>query len=379
MRTWNPVPLPTLLTLALAMIALLACGHGSSSAPPTMPPEGGTFIRTLLATGLVNPTAMALAPDGRTLICEQGGSLRVVKGGALLATPLLTVSVDATGERGLIGVTADPAFAANGFVYVYYTATTPAPHNRISRFTTAGDLAVPGSEMVLLDLDDLSAATNHNGGALQFGPDGKLYAGVGENANAANAQNLTNLLGKLLRLNPDGSVPMDNPLLAQTSGKNRLIWALGLRNPFTFAFQPGTGRLFLNDVGQNTWEEVDEGRAGANYGWPATEGATTNPAYTGPLYAYPHSGGAVTGCCIVGAAFYDPVTPAFPAAFLHKYLFMDLCGGWVRTLDPDTGAVGDWLTGFSSPVDLRVAGDGTVLVLSRGGGGTLQRVTYVTP
>ncbi len=136
---------------------------------------------------------------------------------------------------------------------------------------------------------------------------------------------------------------------------------------------------FLNDVGQNTWEEVDEGSAGANYGWPATEGATANPAYTGPVYAYPHSGGPVTGCCIVGAAFYDPATPAFPAAFLHKYLFMDLCEGWVRTLDPATGTVGDWLTGFSSPVDLRVAGDGSVLVLSRGGGGTLQRVTYATP
>ncbi len=377
MRAWSPVPPLTLASILAA--TLLACGHGSSSAPAPLPPEGGIFTRTVVVSGLVNPTAMALVPDGRILICEQGGSLRVAKGGALLATPLLTLPVDASGERGLLGVTVDPAFAANGFVYVYYTATTPAPHNRISRFTTAGDLAVPGSEAVLLDLDDLGAATNHNGGALHFGPDGKLYAGVGENANAANAQNLTNLLGKVLRLDPDGGVPADNPLLAQTSGKNRLIWALGLRNPFTFAFQPGTGRLFLNDVGQNTWEEVDEGSAGANYGWPATEGATANPAYTGPVYAYPHSGGPVTGCCIVGAAFYDPATPAFPAAFLHKYLFMDLCEGWVRTLDPATGTVGDWLTGFSSPVDLRVARDGSVLVLSRGGGGTLQRVIYATP
>jgi len=379
MRAWSPIPPLTLLTLAFALAALLACGNGSTGAPASMPPEGGTFTRTPVASGLANPTAMALIPDGRILICEQGGSLRVVKGGDLLATPLLTVAVDASGERGLLGVTVDPAFAANGFVYVYYTATAPAPHNRISRFTAAGDLAVPGSEVVLLDLDDLSGATNHNGGALHFGPDGKLYAGVGENANPAHAQSLTNLLGKLLRLNPDGSVPPDNPLLAQTSGNNRFIWALGLRNPFSFAFQPGTGRLFLNDVGQNTWEEVNEGSAGANYGWPATEGATTNPAYTGLVYAYPHSGGPVTGCCIVGAAFYEPMTPTFPAAFLHKYLFMDLCQGWVRTLDPATGAVSAWLTGFSSPVDLRVAGDGSVFVLSRGGGGTLQRVTYATP
>jgi glucose/arabinose dehydrogenase len=318
---------------------------------------------------------MALVPDGRILICEQGGALRVVKGGALLSSPFLTVTVNTLGERGLIGVTVDPAFAQNGFVYVYYTATTPTVHNRISRFTAAGDQALAGSELILLDLNDLNAS-NHNGGALHFGPDGKLYAGVGENGTSSNAQTLTNLLGKLLRLNPDGSVPSDNPLLAQTTGKNQLIWAYGLRNPFTFAFQPGSGLLFINDVGQNTWEEVNQGQAGANYGWPATEGATSNPAYVSPVYAYPHSGGTVNGCAIVGGAFYDPATPAFPATFLHKYFFMDLCGGWVRTLDPATGAVGDWLTGFASPVDLRVVNDGSVLILSQGGGGTLQRVTY---
>ena len=214
MRAWSPVPPLTLASILAA--TLLACGHGSSSAPAPLPPEGGIFTRTVVVSGLVNPTAMALVPDGRILICEQGGSLRVAKGGALLATPLLTLPVDASGERGLLGVTVDPAFAANGFVYVYYTATTPAPHNRISRFTTAGDLVVPGSEAVLLDLDGLGAATNHNGGALHFGPDGKLYAGVGENANAANAQSLTNLLGKVLRLDSDGGVPAGNPLLAQT-------------------------------------------------------------------------------------------------------------------------------------------------------------------
>jgi glucose/arabinose dehydrogenase len=272
----------------------------------------------------------------------------------------------------------DPAFVSNGYVYVYYTASTPVAHNRVSRFTAAGDQAQPGSELVLLDLNPLSSALNHNGGGLHFGPDGKLYIGVGENANGANAQTLTNLLGKVLRMNADGSVPSDNPLLAQTSGINQLIWAYGLRNPYTFAFQPGTGRLLINDVGQDTWEEINVGRAGANYGWPTTEGVTTNPAFDSPLYAYPHSGGPVTGCAIVGADFYDPPTVALPAAFLHQFLFMDFCGGWIRRLDPATGTVSDWLTGFSSPVDLRVASDGSVFVLSQGGG-TLQRVTYVAP
>jgi glucose/arabinose dehydrogenase len=322
---------------------------------------------------------MALVPDGRVLVCEQGGTLRVVKGGLLLPAPFLTLSVSATGERGLLGVTVDPAFATNGYVYVHYTAPTPTPHNRVSRFTASGDLALPGSETILLNLNDLSTATNHNGGALHFGPDGKLYLGVGDNANGNNAQNLTNLLGKLLRFNPDGSVPIDNPLLAQTAGQNQLIWALGLRNPYTFAFQPGTGRLFINDVGQNAWEEINQGRPGANYGWPATEGPTTNPAYDSPRFAYPHSGGPVTGCSIVGAAFYAPAVQAFPNAYLNQYLFMDYCGGWLRTLDPATGTVSDWMTGFSNPVDLRVAGDGSVLVLCRGGGGTLQRLTYTAP
>jgi glucose/arabinose dehydrogenase len=370
MHRWIPI---------FALTLLVACGNGGSSnpsPPPPPPPGGGVYSVNPVVSGLVQPTAMTLVPDGRVFVCEQGGSLRVVKGGTLLPTPFLTVTVDASGERGLIGVTVDPAFAVDGFVYVYYTATTPNSHNRISRFTASGDQALPGSETILLDLDDLSTATNHNGGGLHFGPDGKLYAGVGENANGSNAQGFSNLLGKLLRLNPDGSVPVDNPLLAQTTGKNQLIWAYGLRNPFTFAFQPGTGLLLINDVGASSWEEIDKGQAGANYGWPVTEGVTSDPAYVSPIYTYPHSGGTVNGCAIVGGTFYNPATPTFPAAFLGKYLFMDFCGGWVRTLDPATGSVGDWLTGFSSPVDLRVADDGSVLVLSQGGGGTLQRVTY---
>lgn len=370
MREWILLP---------ALAVLLACGPKEggppASPPPPPPPAGGTFVVTPVATGLAQPTAMAIAPDGRVFVCEQGGTLRVVKGGVLLPTPFVTLSVSATGERGLIGVTVDPAFATNGFLYLHYTAPTPNPHNRISRFTATGDVALAGSETILLDLDDLSTATNHNGGALHFGPDGKLYLGVGENANSGNAQLLTNLLGKVLRLNPDGSVPGDNPLLAQTTGKNQLIWALGLRNPYTFAFQPGTGKLLINDVGQSTWEEINLGRAGANYGWPATEGVTTHPAYDSPVFAYPHSGGTVSGCSIVGAAFYQPATAAFPAAFQGQFLFMDYCGGWIRRLDPATGMVTDWLTGFTNPVDLRVAEDGSVLVLSRGGG-TLQRVTY---
>ena len=173
--------------------------------PVTLP---AGFNESVFAAGLTNPTAMVVAPDGRLFVTEQGGNLRVVKNGALLPTPFATVSTDSNGERGLIGITLDPNFATNQFVYVYYTVPASpfnAPFNRVSRFTASGDTAVPGSETVLLNLDPLSTATNHNGGAIHFGPDGKLYVGVGENANAFNSQTLLNRLGKILRINPDGS------------------------------------------------------------------------------------------------------------------------------------------------------------------------------
>ena len=182
---------------------------------------------------------MQFAPDGRLFVCEQGGRLRVIKNGALLPTPFLTLTVSSSGERGLLGVAFDPAFASNQFIYVYYTATSPAcAQSHQPLHGQRRRRVVPGSEVVILELDNLSSATNHNGGALAFGPDGKLYAAVGENANGANAQSMNNLLGKMLRINPDGSIPTDNPFFTTAAGNNRAIWALGLRNPFTFAFNP---------------------------------------------------------------------------------------------------------------------------------------------
>src|SRR6185369_3625264 len=126
-------------------------------------------------------------PDGRLFVAEQGGRLRVIKNNALLPTPFVTLTVESSGERGLLGIAFDPGFATNHWVYVYYTATTPSVHNRVSRLTANGDVAVAGSETVLLELENLNA-TNHNGGSIHFGPDGKLYVAVGENANSANSQ-----------------------------------------------------------------------------------------------------------------------------------------------------------------------------------------------
>ena len=318
---------------------------------------------------------MAFAPDGRLFVCQQGGQLRVIKTGSLLSTPFVGLTVDSSGERGLLGIAFDPNFATNHYLYVYYTVATSPIHNRVSRFTAAGDTAVPGSEAIILELDNLSSATNHNGGAIHFGPDAKLYIGVGENANGANSQTLSNLLGKMLRINADGTIPTDNPFYNTATGNNRAIWALGLRNPFTFAFQPGTTRLFINDVGQSTWEEINDGIAGSNYGWPTTEGPTSNPALRSPIFFYGHGTTDTTGCAIVGGAFYNPPVAQFPSSYIGKYFFADLCSGWIRVFDPTAGTATGFATGISTPVDLHVGPDGALYYLAQGSGGQVFRVS----
>src|SRR5262245_19812882 len=303
---------------------------------------------------------MALVPDGRLLVAQQNGALRVIKNGTLLPTPFVKLTVDDTDERGLLGVAVDPSFSTTHWVYVYYTVPGAPAHNRVARFTANGDVAAPGSQVTLLDLNDLSA-TNHNGGALHFAEDDTLFVGVGDNGKGSNAQTLGNLFGKILRINRNGTIPTDNPFFGTASGKNRAIWAIGLRNPFTFAFQLGTGQLLINDVGENAWEEINKGEPGANYGWPATEGPTSNPAYDRPVYAYASNPPA---CAIVGGTFYNPPVSQFPAQYKGWYFFADFCAGWIKRLDP--GSLGGnptvlgFATGISSPVDLQVGSDGAL-------------------
>lgn len=339
-----------------------------------------------VVSGLSNPTAMQFAPDGRLFVAQQGGQLRVIKNGTLLSTPFISLTVNSSGERGLLGVAFDPDFLSNQFVYLFYTATTPVVHNRISRFKANGDVADTASEVVLLDFDNLSSATNHNGGALNFGVDGKLYAAHGENANGTNSQTLNNLLGKIIRMNPVSDpvlqIPTDNPFFNTATGKNRLIWVWGLRNPFTFSVQPGTGLTYINDVGEVTWEEIDEGRAGRNFGWNTTEGAfdaSSFPQFTNPVYTYRHSGGAPTGCAITGGAFYNPPAPTFPASYVGRYFFGDYCSGWIYSIDPSSPAtVTQFAMAISSPVDLKVGPDGALYYLARGTG-SVGKISPINP
>lgn len=377
-----PAPLPHPFRLAAARVLRIVAF--ATLAWTKLPADAATlipgFTEVSVASGLSLPTSMAFAPDGRLFVTLQGGALRVIKNDVLLPTPFVTLTVDSSGERGLLGIAFDPDFASNQFLYLYYTVPGSPAHNRVSRFTANGDVVQPGTETILLELDNLSGATNHNGGSMNFGADGKLYIGVGENATGTNAQTLANLLGKMLRINSDGTIPADNPFFATATGKNRAIWALGLRNPFTFGIQPGTGRIFIDDVGQSTWEEIDDGIAGANYGWPISEGNMNLAAgQTGPLYTYPHTGGPITGCAITGGAFYNPAAVQFPAAYVGRYFFSDLCGGWIKTFDPVSVAVADFASGISSPVKQQVGPTGSLYYLyGAGGTGGVNRVDATT-
>ena len=369
-------------------LALLVAGVNSSRAATL--PSG--FTESNIGGGMASLTAMTVLNDGRVLVCQQDGYVRVVKNGKVLPTPFATMSVVRNGDSGLFGITTDPNFASNGYVYVYYTTDTPTLHNRVTRFTADPanlDVALPGSETLILKLDNLVDTGFHSGGAMRFGPDGKLYIAVGDNDNGkfANAQSMTTLHGKLLRINPvpanaDGTspaatFPTDNPFYSTTTGKNRAIWALGFRNPFTMEIQRGTGKLFVADVGNNRWEEIDEVVKGGNYGWPHCEGdcSPANASYKQPLYSYSHGSGNDYGCCIIGTAAYNPVTNRFPSKYFGKIFFSDHCNGWIKTLDPATGAVEVFATGVAYNVAIEVGADGYLYYLPKGSYGVF-RVSY---
>lgn len=350
-----------------------------------------TFMHVSIASDIEAPTAMAFTPDGRILVCEQSGNLRLIKNETLLSTPALTLNVnqDAQGtysERGLLGIAVDPAFDSNNYIYLFYTTSEGGAHNRVSRFTLNGDIILSGSEEILIELSPLSSAINHNGGGLNFGLDGKLYIATGDNYNGANAQNLEVTHGKLLRINSDGTVPADNPYSAE-AGIKKFIWSYGLRNPFTFDVQPVTGKIFVNDVGSESgispsvpFEEInDASLPGENFGWPNVEGYTDNAAYTNPVYAYKWSRNAsdTMGCGITGGCFFNPTATNYPSKYQGKYFYMDFCNPWINVMDPSTGK---WVETFArnvagTPMGIKTGPDGNLYYISRGTGG-IYKVIY---
>jgi glucose/arabinose dehydrogenase len=299
-----------------------------------------------VTNGLAAPTDIRNAGDGsgRLFIVEQPGRIRVLKNGQFNPAPFLdiTARVGSRGsEQGLLGLAFHPKFAQNGYFYVNYTDLDGNTH--LSRFTASGDSADPASEMELLGVKQPFA--NHNGGALAFGPDGYLYIGLGDGGSSGdpydNAQSFGTWLGKILRLDvntpetPYG-VPMTNPFNDQRLSE---IWALGLRNPWRFSFDAATGDLWIGDVGQNLWEEIDFVPAGShgglNFGWNRMEAThpfkgSPQPEFTAPVTEYPHG----AECSVTGGYVYRGA--ALPA-WQGVYFYGDYCSGKIWGLPSPPG------------------------------------------
>ena len=226
-----------------------------------------------------------------------------------------------------------------------------------------------------MELDSL-IANYHGGGHLQFGPDGKLYISAGENGRPLKSQDLDSYLGKILRINSDGSVPSDNPFPGPV--KRQRVWAYGLRNPFTFAFQPVTEKLFVNDVGEITYEEINDiTTGGGNYGWPSAEGNSNNPTFINPFFIYKHSVGADSGCTITGGTFFNPDTTNYPLFYSDKYYYIDYCSDWINMITLSNPPV--W-TNFASNIakysfGISTGPDGNLYYLSRNNE-ALYKITY---
>ncbi len=430
---WRGDRLPSVAVL----LAALACGVAPQRAAAAVPTNFGDA----LVASVSGPTAIAFTPDGRLLVTTQGGTLRVYSLATTPATLLATPVTFGTGgfpalcsnfERGLLGVAVDPEFAVNNYIYLFYTFnkfnTCPTsqptnaqnPVNRVSRFVlTAGNVVNPASETILID-NVRSPNGNHNAGDLHFGKDGWLYVSTGDggadyagNSGSGGSNDASRdqhqLIGKILRVTRDGAIPPDNPfqgagtarcnVAGETTAGNKCqeTFAWGLRNPFRMAFDPNAAgtRFFINDVGQNVWEEIDLGQAGVDYGWNCREGAHANntsgpcnPTPSGmvdPLFEYRHnlqvpgtSSGANCNSITGGAFVPNGLWPGYDGT----YLFSDYVCGWIFRLSaaPPYSAA-DFATslGSSSAVDLQFGPFGSSQALyytTFAGGGQVRRVSY---
>lgn len=378
-----------------------------------------------------NPMSLAAMPDGRMLVATKPGAVRVYKNGQFLQTPALSLSgkMCTSKERGLNSVAVDPDFgiAGNNYIYVYYTykkydvcpsedpSNPKNPVNRVSRFVMSGDTIDASTEKVLID-NMPSPDGGHNAGDLKFGKDKYLYVTVGDGLcdyagdsgcagqnDAARDGNV--LLGKILRITRDGAIPPDNPFQETNSARCNAngrtdpgkicqeIFGTGLRNPFRFAFDPDAAgtRFFINDVGQDAWDEIDEGRPGADYGWNLCEGNHDNPyragsvdcasaPYTPPIHEYSHS---ATGCSSVTGGAFVP-DGVWPTSYDNSYMFADYVCNKIFELTPKAGG-GFTQTEFASglaqggPIAMEFAthGSGKALYYATfANGGEVHRISY---
>lgn len=406
------------LTLAVSLATTLVTTAVAQSVPT------GFVIDNLLITGLGDSNDFCFLPDGRVLVADSNGLVTVFANG--VGASIGTVpSVESGGERGLLSIAADPAFATNGNFFVYYSSTADS-FMHLDRFTCTGALTNPNSTgisfagssrcVVLAALPD--NAGNHNGGSARFGPDGKLYLTVGDDANACSAQSLTSQAGCLLRLDVSGLPvggstvapafsaldPGDNPLSANTDF-SQLVIANGLRNPYRMEIDPATGSLYIGDVGAGSQEEYSEYVYPAtgplplvNFGWPWREGSvagftctgTQPPGLVAPLASVSHGAGWAS---VMGGAryrnqggFYD-----FGSGYEGDAFYLDYFAGELRRLVNTAGTwsaapavpgqpnATNWGTGFTAVTALRLGPDGALWFTERNGGGSLRRVRPLGP
>ena len=389
------------LGIGLVALALLTGGGGASAAP-----GGGGFNLAILTTISPDDTTYITAPSGdgtRLFIVGQQGRIRLIKNGALLPTPFLDIDplVNCCGERGLLSMAFAPDYVTSGLFYVYYTAENPLGAITIDEFRRSDadpDIADPASRRNVLQFPH--SRGNHNGGQLQFGPDGYLYAGTGDGGGAGDpdraGQNLTTLAGKILRIDPRGAghgeytIPPDNPFYNQPPSRGE-IWSFGLRNPWRFSFDRQTGDLTIGDVGQSAYEEIDfsprasgYGR-GTNYAWSCREGRhpfnmnqplcliQPPPIFTEPVHEYSHA----RGCSITGG--YVIRDPALPAVF-GRYVYGDYCSSplWhIQLQVPD--AQGDTDSGEDIGGLFTFGEDACARVYAGAGSGLVYRLIPTNP
>ncbi len=294
-------------------------------------PRGPSDGLEIVASGLEIPWSLAFSPDGTLYFTERPGRVNVIRGGEVHTLLTLDVAASAGREGGLLGIELDPQFTENRHVYVYYTYRDGGGQrwNRISRYTETGDALTDPTVI----LDHIPAGDFHNGGRIKFGPDGKLYATTGETFKGAPAQDLDSLGGKILRMNPDGTAPHDNPF------PGSLVYSYGNRNPQGLAWHPETGALYSTEHGPSgenlrfAHDEINLIEPGNNYGWPHVVGDGDDPRYVDPLY---HTGTATWAPS--GAVFHDG--SRYPQ-WRNKLLIATLRGKHLRivTLTPDHAAV----------------------------------------
>lgn len=357
------------LVIAAVLTTALVGVHFSSAAPPE------DFQTSLvMGDGLDGPSGFEIAPDGRIFVLERAGTVKIIRDGRLLAQPFAVLPSEPTGDRGLIGIAFDPDFGnTNHYVYFYYTGRDLLNH--LVRFSAADDVGTDGPYPLFRT--ESPSQLLHVGGTVAFGPDGKLYLAVGDNGTPDRAQRLDNPHGKILRINKDGSIPPDNPFYGQP-GALGAVWAYGMRNPWRFQFDSATGRLYVGDVGDYTWEEINLVVRGGNYGWPLHEGrcVASCAGYLDPIHAYSHDGqsAAITGGPVYRGGM-------FPADYQGSLFFGDYARGFIRRAQLDdmgqVVAVHDVDTQAGSVVDMKVAPDGSLYYLTYYPG-ALYRLAYNT-